>query len=378
MPAGEERARNWEERKQQSNWAHSRPTHGSERCKHGSNHQMRRTPSEPSANTPPPLYKMPTYTTRVWVAPRAPRGARHRGGNRAVTSQPRTGQSTSYGDVKSSYGGGKRVGQEWVRERGTGERQKTGGGATHTHTHTHTQNAGATPRGTRASTADKEEGHNKAGEATRTAGTWNQNGGDGRACTWEAATTKGMAYIASQPRHYRVSRQPLLNRHQLGGVSCSPDGLFAQHEREPIRGRPAVRGERAYGGRSGQRVEEQGTLASRTQKHSEAGYGQPVDRGVWTTKTIKRPRQQPAHPEYANYWAPLTRKRHTMPHSAQPQHTNYWAPRTRKQHQQEHHPQRPTKSSNPTQHTKGRTGDYPGPRKGTSTRRNVTQGVHNR
>ena len=25
---------------------------------------------------------------------------------------------------------------------------------------------------------------------------------------------------------------------------------------------------------------------------------------------------------YANYWAPLTRKRHTMPHSAQSQHTN--------------------------------------------------------
>ena len=84
--------------------------------------------------------------------------------------------------------------------------------------------------------------------------------------------------------------------------------------------------------------EEQGTGASRTQKHSEAGYGWPVDRGAWTTKTVKRPRQQPAqaHPQYANYWAPLTRKRHTMPHSAQPKHTNYWAPRTRKRHQQEH------------------------------------------
>ena len=85
-----------------------------------------------------------------------------------------------------------------------------------------------------------------------------------------------------------------------------------------------------------------------------------------------RPRQQPAHPQYANYWAPLTRKRHTMPHSAQPQHTNYWAPRTRKRHQQEHWPQRPTESSDPTQHAKGRTGDCPGPRKGTTTRRNVT------
>ena len=76
----------------------------------------------------------------------------------------------------------------------------------------------------------------------------------------------------------------------------SPDGLFAQREREPIGGRPAVRGKRAYGGRPGQRMEEQGTWASRTQKHSEAGYGRPVDRGTWTANTVKRPRQQPAHP----------------------------------------------------------------------------------
>ena len=63
-----------------------------------------------------------------------------------------------------------------------------------------------------------------------------------------------------------------------------------------------------------------------------------------------------------------------MPHSAQSQHTNYWAPRTRKRHQQEHRPQRPTEGSNPTQHAKGRTGDRPGPRKGATTKRNVTQG----
>ena len=177
--------------------------------------------------------------------------------------------------------------------------------------------------------------------------------------------------LASQPRRYRVPGQPLLNRHQVGGVSRSPDGLFAQQEWEPIRGRPAVRGKGAYGGRPGQRVEE-GTWAA--QKHSEAGDGRPVDRGVWTAKTVKRPRQQPAHPQYANYWAPLTRKRHTMPHPAQSQHANYWAPRTRKRHQQEHRPQRPTESSDPTQHAKGRTGDRSGPRKGATTRRNVTQG----
>ena len=76
--------------------------------------------------------------------------------------------------------------------------------------------------------------------------------------------------------------------------------------------------------------------------------------------------------QYAKYWAPLTRKRHTMPHPAQPRHTNHWAPRTRKRHRQEQRPQRPTERSDPTQHPKGRPGDCSGPRKETTTRRNVT------
>ena len=59
-------------------------------------------------------------------------------------------------------------------------------------------------------------------------------------------------------------------------------------------GMSGVHRKRTYGGRPGQRVEEQGTWAA--QKHSEAGYGRPVDRGVWTAKTVKRPRQQPAQP----------------------------------------------------------------------------------
>ena len=42
--------------------------------------------------------------------------------------------------------------------------------------------------------------------------------------------------------------------------------------------------------------------------------------------------------------------------------------------QQEHRPQRPTENSDPTHHAKGRVGDRPGPRKGATTRRNVTQG----
>ena len=101
--------------------------------------------------------------------------------------------------------------------------------------------------------------------------------------------------------------------------------------------------------------------------------------GLWTEvcgqqKQSNDPGNNPAHPQYANNWAPLTRKRHTMPHSVQPQHTNDGAPRTRKRHQQEHRPQRPTERSDPTQHAKGRTGDCPGPRKGATTRRNVTRG----
>ena len=139
-------------------------------------------------------------------------------------------------------------------------------------------------------------------------------------------------------------------------------------------GQPSREGEKDIWWTAGTKRGGTGHLASRTQKHSEAGYRRPVDRGAWTAKTVKRPRQQPAHPQYANYWAPLTRKRHTMPHSAHPQHTNYWAPRMRKRHQQEHRPQRPTERSNPTQNATGRTGDCPGPRKGTTTRRNVTQG----
>ena len=95
---------------------------------------------------------------------------------------------------------------------------------------------------------------------------------------------------------------------------------------------------------------------------------------MWIGGGVKRPPQQPTQPQYADYWAPLTHKRHILPHPAQPRHTNHWAPQTRQRHRQEHRPQRPTESSDLTQHAKGRTGDCPGPRKETRTRRNVTQG----
>ena len=59
-----------------------------------------------SKHTSPSLYKVPTYSTRAGATPRMPGGACQGGGNRAVTSQPRTGQSPLYGDVKSLYKGG--------------------------------------------------------------------------------------------------------------------------------------------------------------------------------------------------------------------------------------------------------------------------------
>ena len=46
-------------------------------------------------------------------------------------------------------------------------------------------------------------------------------------------------------------------------------------------------------GGGGGGMEEQGTWASRRRKQSEAG---PVDGGVWTAKTVKRPPQQSAQP----------------------------------------------------------------------------------
>ena len=363
VPAEEERARNWEERKQQSNRAQSRPTHGSETSPNRThnhtqgNHEVRALQQPPNAahaeraiskHLPPSLHKVPTYSTR-----------------RAGRCPPRGWQQGR--DQPAAHGTVHIVRRCEILVRGAGGWGRSGcaKGAPRSanrqgeEQHRHTEPGSHTRR-------DKGE-HSRQGGGAQQGRRGNQNSGN-REPEWRGWESVHMGgsdnkgdVLASQPRRYRVPGQPLLNRHQVGGVSRSPDGLFAQQERESIRGIPAVRGKRTYGGRPGQRVEEQGTWASRTQNHSEAGYGRPVDRGTWIAKTVKRPRQQPAHPQYANYWAPLMRKRHTMPHSAQPQHTKYWAPRTQQRHQQEHRPQRPIESSNPTQHAKGRTGDCPGP-----------------
>ena len=99
-----------------------------------------------SKQAPPSLYEVPANSTRAGAAPRVPGGVRHGGGNRAVTSQPRAGQSTSYGDVKSAYGGG--GGQAG----GTGvgaQRGHPGAPTDRGRSNADTQDAG-TPGGTRA------------------------------------------------------------------------------------------------------------------------------------------------------------------------------------------------------------------------------------
>ena len=93
-------------------------------------------------------------------------------------------------------------------------------------------------------------------------------------------------------------------------------------------------------------------------------------------KQANDPRINQHNPRYANYWAPLTEiAKGTSCHIQHSPSTPTTGLREhKKRHPQEHRPQRPTESSDPTQHAEGRTGDCPGPRKGATTRRNVTGG----
>ena len=165
---------------------------GTMRCEHCSNHQMRRTPSEPSANPPP----LPLQGTHVL----------HKGGGCAPHAgrcpprgwQQGRDQPTTHGTVHVVRRCEPLI--RWGQAGGTGGGAGQGHPGAPTHggrSNTNTQNTGATPGGTRASTANKEEGHIEAGEATRTTGTGNHNGADGRACAWEAATIKGVVWPAT-------------------------------------------------------------------------------------------------------------------------------------------------------------------------------------
>ena len=238
-----------------------------------------RQASHQQASPPPPSTRCPRTPQGRRLCPARAGGARHGGGG--------SDQPTARGTVKvirrreirvRGGGGGRQVGQEWVLKRGTLEPANRQGKEQHRHT------------GCGSHTWRDEAEHSRQGGGVQQG----RKGNQGREPEWRGwesmrmggSTNKGDG-PASQPCRYQVPGQPLLNRHQVGGVSSSPDGLFAQQGRVPIRGRPAVRGKGTYGGRSGQCMEEQGTWASRTRKHSKADYGRPVDRGAWTAKTVK-------------------------------------------------------------------------------------------
>ena len=165
----------------------------------------------------------------------------------------------SYGDVKSAYGGAGGWGR---RGCATGAPRSTNRQGEEQHRHTE---CGSHTR------RDKGE-HSRQGGGAQQGRRGNQSSGNREPewSGWESVCIGGSDNkgdgLASQPRRYRVPGQPLLNRHQVGGVSRSPDGLFAQQEREPIRGRTAVRGEGTYGGQPGQHVEEQEHTHTETQR----------------------------------------------------------------------------------------------------------------
>ena len=65
--------------------------------------------------------------------------------------------------------------------------------------------------------------------------------------------------------------------------------------------------------------------------HAHGNTERQVMDGLWTEarrqqKQSNDPHNNQHNAQYANYWAPLTRKRHITPHPAQPQHTNDGAP----------------------------------------------------
>ena len=137
------------------------------RCGHCSNHQIRRTPSKPSAT---PLHGAHVLHNGGGCAPRAGR-CPPQGWQQGCDQPTAHGQSTSYRDVKSSYGGGggSRVGKDGVRERGTQERHQTGGGATQTHRtrEPHQEGQGRAQQTRRRGTAKQERQPEQREQGTR-------------------------------------------------------------------------------------------------------------------------------------------------------------------------------------------------------------------
>ena len=141
------------------------------RCQHRSNHQMQWTPSGPSSTRPrPPSMRCPP---RGWQQGRDQLTMREKSNivwRRAILG-----------------GGGDRSGCTQGAHRsanGQGEEQ-----------HRHTECGSHTKRDEDECSGQGGEGQRGRG-GKRTAGTWNRNVADGRACAWEATATQGMTWPA--------------------------------------------------------------------------------------------------------------------------------------------------------------------------------------
>ena len=172
---------------------------------------------------------------------------------------------------------------------GTQQRQQTGGGATQTHRTRglHQEGQGRAQKTRRRGTARQERQPERREQGTRMEGMGERaNGRQRQQRGWLGQPAPSLPGARATPA------QP------ASGGECLPQPRWAvcATGAGARQGQTSREGEKTYGGRPGQRVEEQGTWASHTQNQSEASYGWPVDRGAWTAKTVKRPRQQPAQP----------------------------------------------------------------------------------
>ena len=122
-----------------------------------------------------------------------------------------------------------------MQPRTGGQAGGTGGGARQGHPGAPADRGGEQHRHTeRRSRTRRDKGeHSRQGGGAQQGRRGNQNSGNKEPewSGWESVRMGGSDNkgdgLASQPRRYWVPGQPLLNRHQVGGVSRSPDGLQA-------------------------------------------------------------------------------------------------------------------------------------------------------
>ena len=169
------------------------------------------------------------------------------------------------------------VGQEWVRKRGTQERQQTGGGATKTHRtrEPHQEGRGLAQQTRRKGAARQER---QPGQGTRTEGMGE--------CAHERQR---------QQRGWPGQPAPSLPGARATPAQLASDGGCLPQPRWATgpgahQGQTSREGERDIWWTPRTTRGGAGHLGlTHTRKHSEAGYGRPVDRGAWAAQTVNDP-----------------------------------------------------------------------------------------